>query len=275
MAKITEENANPFIDMNDKVEPKKVEPQEILTTHYLFVLDRSGSMECVADATVEGFNKNVEKIKKLTEEYKNQEFFVSVVLFNHEQEVALWRKPADELKPMTVGEYNPRGYTALYDTVGINVAKLRSELSEDLKNPNVKIMVTIFTDGMDNQSKEYTSDKIALMNEDLKKTEQWTFSYVGANQDVAKVAKSMNIPMSNAMFYSPSAQGVKCCFDAQSDALGKYAQTRSFGGSVAMNMYSKDEEVTDLTKETDEEIAARISGMLNAGKKKDKGNKKK
>ena len=50
-------------------------------TLYHFVLDKSGSMENCRETTVNGFNAQLETIKELQKEFREQEFEVSLTIF--------------------------------------------------------------------------------------------------------------------------------------------------------------------------------------------------
>ena len=54
------------------------------------------------------------------------------------------------------------------------------------------VLVTVITDGYENDSLEYSGKAIKSLVEAMKK-EGWIFTYIGANQDVEAVAASMSI----------------------------------------------------------------------------------
>ena len=53
-------------------------------TYYQIILDKSGSMyDCIL-TTVQGFNEQIQMIKKTSEKFAEQELLVSLTTFNHE-----------------------------------------------------------------------------------------------------------------------------------------------------------------------------------------------
>lgn len=63
-------------EVKDKKEMKKTQVFNVI------ILDRSGSMECIRQAAVEGFNEILAGIKKAQEKFaETQDHFVSLVTF--------------------------------------------------------------------------------------------------------------------------------------------------------------------------------------------------
>ena len=62
--------------VKDKQEMKKTQVFNVI------ILDRSGSMECIRQAAVEGFNETLAGIKKAQEKFaETQDHFVTLVTF--------------------------------------------------------------------------------------------------------------------------------------------------------------------------------------------------
>jgi hypothetical protein len=55
-------------------------------TYYLLILDQSGSMADCAVPTINGFNEQVQMIANLQNRFPNQEFYVSLTIFNDQVE---------------------------------------------------------------------------------------------------------------------------------------------------------------------------------------------
>lgn len=72
--------------------------------------------------------------------------------------------------------------TPLYDAIGFSVSKLKQELAS---KTNYNVLVTILTDGAENNSKEYTRETIKKMSDELSE-DNWTFTYIGTDHDVEK-----------------------------------------------------------------------------------------
>ena len=85
--------------------------------------------------------------------------------------------------------------------MGNCLSKLRYELDSTEKT---QVLVTIITDGYENASREYSLRMIHNLVKDLK-AQGWVFAYIGANQDVDKVAKSFDID--NKMSFEADDEG--------------------------------------------------------------------
>ena len=238
---------NKFLDLGDNPpKKKKISKKNKKVTHYMMILDKSGSMHAVRGVAVDGFNENVQTIKRLNGEFEDQDFLISLIYFNDKIEVALWKEKIDKLEEINVDGYAPGGMTAMCDAVGHNVMKIKEELKKEMSdNEEVKVVVTIFTDGYDNSSKEYDKSSVAKIIAELQDdTDQWTFSYIGVNHDVQKIASQLNIPASNTIAYKGLAD-TQGAFAKQTEGLAKYATMRSVGKSVKCKLYNDEEEVTE------------------------------
>ena len=130
-------------------------------TEIVFILDRSGSMSGLEADTIGGFNSMIEKQRKA-----DGEALVSTVLFDNMSEVIHDRVNIRDIKPMTDRDYTVRGCTALLDAIGGalhhigNVHKYARP--EDVPEHTLFI---ITTDGMENASRFYSSDRVKQMIE--------------------------------------------------------------------------------------------------------------
>ncbi len=184
-------------------------------TEIVFILDRSGSMSGLEEDTIGGFNSMIEKQKK-----EAGEALISTVLFDSTSEVIHDRVPIGEIKPMTDKEYFVRGSTALLDAIGGavhhigNVHKYARE--EDI--PEHTLFV-ITTDGMENSSRIYDSDKVKKMIKRQKEKYGWEFLFLGANIDAIETAKNFGIDADKAVNYNSDSKGTQINYEVLSEAL--------------------------------------------------------
>ena len=159
-------------------------------TELVFILDRSGSMGGLEEDTIGGFNSMIEKQKK-----QAGECLVSTVLFDHEISTLHDRVPLADIPPMTEDDYVVRGCTALIDAIGMTVSHIE-QVHRYIRKEDVPAhtMFVITTDGMENASKEYSSDKVKRMIE-KKKRQGWEFLFIGANIDVEKISEDLGEAM--------------------------------------------------------------------------------
>ncbi len=184
-------------------------------TEIVFILDRSGSMAGLETDTIGGFNAMIEKQKKL-----DGKCYVSTVLFDNVSEVIHDRVNLKDVRPMTENEYYVRGCTALLDAIGGAIKHIgnvhKYARAEDVPEHT---MFVITTDGMENASHSFTSDKVKEMIERQKDRYGWEFIFVAANIDAVKTAESFGIGKERAVNYHADKKGTACLYATVSDAV--------------------------------------------------------
>jgi len=167
----------------------------------LIILDESGSMESIKQATIDSVNETIQSIRTAQEQNEDQEYYVSFVTFNDQVKCIYPCKHISNVHEITRVMYFPDRCTALYDAIGISLNALYTNVeAED------KVLVTIVTDGYDNVSRKYDCRTIKSYIDELKGM-GWVFTYIGANHDVEAVASSLSI--SNIMSFDASDDGVR------------------------------------------------------------------
>lgn len=183
-------------------------------TEIVFILDRSGSMGGLEADTIGGFNSMLLRQKK-----ERGEAYVSTVLFDNNCDVLHDRLPIEKVEPITEKDYYVRGCTALIDAIGGAVEHIRNihkyARKEDVPEHTIFI---ITTDGMENASRHYTSDKVKRMIEEQKQ-KGWEFIFLGANIDAVETARQIGISSERAVNYRASRKGTAINFEAMSCAI--------------------------------------------------------
>lgn len=152
--------------------------QETMVQPIFFLLDRSGSMECNIEGTIEGFNSFINEQKSLF-----PESLMTLWQFDYEILVSYENLKLADVPPLTRESFVPRGSTALLDALGTLLKQ------KPIGEPP---MVIIFTDGLDNESKKFTNAHVKDLIEQ-KTSEGWSFVYLGANQDAFSEASNIGI----------------------------------------------------------------------------------
>jgi len=202
----------------------------------LIVLDESGSMEAIQRASITGFNEVVQTIKGVEKQFPEQEHFVSFLTFNGLGiKTQLFNKRVKNLKEIDEETFQPDSLTPLYDAIGFSVSKLRKEIE---MQKDCHVLVTILTDGEENASSEYTGAAIRKLVGELKK-QGWTFTYIGANHDVERVAFSLSI--TNTLKFDADEAGVKKAFETEEKARGMYARKMRLGENLQENYFEEAE----------------------------------
>ncbi len=179
-------------------------------TELVFILDRSGSMQSLTDDTIGGFNSLIEKQRG-----EKGECFVSTVLFNNTSTVLYDRVPLDKIPAMTRKDYSAQGGTALIDAIGAAIRHIgnvhKYARSEDVPQ---NTLFVIITDGMENSSRHYTSDRVKQMIERQKSKYGWEFLFIGANIDAVETAQSFGISKECAVDYIADSEGTDVTYGA-------------------------------------------------------------
>lgn len=186
--------------------------------HNLIILDESGSMSSCKKQVISGFNELIQSIKRIENQFQEQEHFFSMVSFNSSgNKVLHFCDKVSSINAINDNTYNPNEMTPLFDAMGFSLNKLSQHL-DGQKNCNV--LVTIFTDGEENDSKEFTGKAIKKLVEGLKE-KNWTFTYIGTDHDVEKMAETLSIQ--NSMSFTNSNEGINEMFEKESRARVKYS----------------------------------------------------
>ena len=159
----------------------------------LIIVDESGSMIPLKEATLSGINETIGTIRKAQEEYAStQNHTLTLVTFDsgHNKQTVrtmIDNKPISEVKEFK--NYSPDGCTPLYDAMGQSLTVLHNRIKDDI---DATAVVTVLTDGEENASKEWNAKRLRQLIEQLKK-EGWSFSYMGSAHKVKDVTDLLSI----------------------------------------------------------------------------------
>lgn len=185
--------------------------------HIYFLLDRSGSMEAIADDVIGGFNSFL-----AAQRSDGIDAVMTLVQFDSQDphEILADALPLAEVTPLSRGTFQPRGGTPLYDAMGhlIADAAIRVEGLAASGSPPEEILMVTFTDGQENQSREYDRQKIFDL---IKKNEEkgWTFAYLGANQDSYAETEQIGVSAASTQNYRADAVGTAAAYASLSAAV--------------------------------------------------------
>ena len=173
----------------------------------LIILDASGSMESIYNQALSGTNETIQSIRIGQKDHPEIHQYLTLASFNSGKDylkVKYSVAPIDEVKEITEEDYVACGCTALYDAMGEMISELKRKIT-----PEDRVLMTVITDGYENASAHWSGPQIKSLVEELRH-EGWTFTYIGANQDVEAVAGSMGIR--NTLAFEETEEGSKDMF---------------------------------------------------------------
>ena len=191
----------------------------------VFVIDKSGSMYTSREDVIGGFNKTIEEQKA------NKDGKVTVSLYTFNGEVKEEYLGVD-INDIAKFNYSPDGMTAMNDGIGTaidNVGKWLYKKDQANEEMPGKTLVIVMTDGMENNSKEYTLKQVQDKIKEQTEKYSWEFMYMGTDITTTKAAddlgfkfKTFNSRSKFANNYSIIDSAVKC-----------YRKMASTGASLA------------------------------------------
>jgi hypothetical protein len=134
----------------------------------------------------------------------------------------------------------------MYDAVGETISVLKQV--EVPPRTNAAYLVVVISDGMENYSKEYNSTTIRSAVSSCQETGKWTFVYIGANQDLSKISKDLNIPTANMLAFNATPEGLKRATYTHGTALSDYLDNRTLGVTQSANFYADSTGTSDDKK---------------------------
>lgn len=213
-------------------------------TNVVIILDKSGSMTWAKEATIAGYNDQLAAIKGFA---KDQKVRVSRITFNENAIIDYWMEPVSRAAQLTIYNYSPTGSTALYDAVGIGINQAIAE-----EDPEAAYLFVIVSDGQENASRIWNAKALSTKIKSLQKTGRWTFTYIGANQDLARVSRDLNIPRSNMMAYHNDPIGTQVMYASSTASLSDnyFTQRSTTGAAPSAGIFNDVEEIAEADEET-------------------------
>lgn len=199
-----------------------------------FVLDKSGSMSSVRKSTISAVNEYVKSLAK--DAKSNYSFMLTTFDTTVSKGVA---QPIQEVQDLTKTTYRPDGMTALYDAICSSINALKSTVKK-----TEKVLTVVMTDGGENSSKEYTQAQLKALIAECEKAGNWTFVFLGANQDAWANAQNYGFAQQNVTNFNATDKGIMRTMQVMAGNTSMYASTSSLS---TKSFYSKDDQ-DDLNK---------------------------
>lgn len=199
-------------------------------TYINFVLDRSGSMGVIRDATIKGFNKY---LKGQRAEPGKTRWTLTLFDSVDSQEVVYTNAKGRDVPRLNDATYVPRGATPLLDAVGQALeTALAFTKAESIRDRGFdRHIFVIMTDGFENASNEFTKEQVQKL---IKKAEKrnWQVIFLGANQDAWNTSTTMfGMVSGQSIMYATTDASVAATMDSVSETSSHYRQTGNVAAS--------------------------------------------
>lgn len=201
-----------------------------------FILDKSGSMNICQDETISGFNEYIQTIQKKAKKDKSNKWLFSLTMFDTEIEKPYVMVDLAKVKPLNKDTYRPGGMTSLYDAAVETLEKISHKV--DNIDEKTAVLNIIMTDGQENSSRKHDSACLNDLIKKLKKEGNWTFVFLGANQDSWLVGSTLGVDVGNTANWSNA--NANYAFSNLADNTVAYASTMSLNASTGGEMNTGD-----------------------------------
>ena len=134
------------------------------------------------------------------------------------------------VEPLTEREYVACGCTALLDAIGgaiYHIGNVHKYAREEDRPEHTLFVIT--TDGMENASRHYSSDRVKQMIERQKSRYGWEFLFLGANIDAVETAGHFGIDADRAVNYHSDSEGTALNYEVLSDAITTVRSAQPLG----------------------------------------------
>ena len=213
-------------------------PDAPIQTLVAVTLDESGSMSHGFKQTMKGYNDQMKALRKTSAKIGCR---VLQTTFNSRARIVADDVAADFIVPLSAETYNPRGGTALYDTVAAVVKRLLAHPLAQQDNSSILLMIT--TDGEDTSSTKWNASKRLTEFRSLMKAvsanERWTVALAGPDKMLRQFSDEMSVDPENVAAFVPT--DLKSRTDAMASsvqAMNSYTAMRSLGTKKASMMYA-------------------------------------
>lgn len=192
------------------------------------LLDETGSMMNIAEQTVTKLREYINGFRG------NPNVRFSLTTFNS----ATGPKLVFDAQPaqaVTDFDYKPAACTPLLDAVGSTIRRLENCLSRNHYSPRpTRILVVVFTDGYENDSKEWKLEDVRRLLDNKQKQDDWAVVYLGAGIDAWAGSSSWG-----GAYVGATSRSIGHGLGAVTQAFANLSQaTRSYtAGATAQNTF--------------------------------------
>lgn len=196
-------------------------------THIVMLIDRSGSMSSIVNDVIGGFNAYL-----ADQQANGSDARISIILFDNQdpQETVIWGAPISEAVALNAHTYVPRGGTPLLDATGLAIGRTMVDLQARVATglPADDIIFVTITDGEENQSREYTLDRIRQLIQE-RTDAGWQFVFLSAGLDAYGDADRFGYDRGATQAWRGDADSSRRMFDSASRATANLREKKRRG----------------------------------------------
>lgn len=224
----------------------------------LIILDESGSMSAIRKQALSGANETLQAIRAAQKESPDDHQMITFVTFDSgagrpSVRTLIDTEKIENVQDLTIDQYQPNGCTPLYDAMGLSFTALKELVKE-----GDHVLVTVITDGWENDSRFYSAEMVKELVDALT-AQGWVFTYIGANQDSEQMAAGLGIHC--AMDFDASIEGSAMMFEKMRSSHREYykkvRQHKQDGRFVDLweDFFAEKQALTRVTPARIEELA--------------------
>jgi len=206
-----------------------------MKNYICFVNDHSGSMRFLTEAAIRDYNSIIESVKNAATR-EMQDTIVNTVGFGFGHP-SIMRQVINSnphvLNPVI--SWPAVGQTPLYDAIGDAIDLLKSV--PDHENSKVSFLVSITTDGGENDSTKYNRSNIRFLIEQHQASGRWTF-VIRVPFGNKKTVANIGIPEGNIQEWETTDKGLKASTIKTQSAVDQFFTMRSSGRRSSTTFYA-------------------------------------
>lgn len=213
----------------------------------VFIVDASGSMGGWRTGSkyvtaISGLNELLVNIKQ------DQDSENHTMIVEFESYSIITTLPLTQTPPQTYAGMGCGGGTPLNQAVGETLENIVALRLKDF-SVNDKILVNVFTDGEENQSRGVYSNA-RYLGEYIKSLESQgvTVTFMGTQKEVNYAINTLNLRASNTLAHDNTSRGIKMSFDRTVKARAAYSKSVASGQDVTESFYTKSIDDNNTTK---------------------------
>lgn len=202
-------------------------------THVVMLLDESTSMAPHRQAVVDTFNQYTQEVRKTTKRCWLSLFKFAgrgrggVMDGSLRLSKVFENRKLKECYPLTTPQYDPNGWTPLYDAIAQVINRTKARLPKD-----ARVLFVVHTDGQENTSKKHNMESIKRLIQKMEKKRGWTFVYLGEGAEAWNAGYDFGID--NVANFSSNLRGAAMGSLATSTA---YFASNAVSGQSVENLY--------------------------------------